>query len=218
MHLVIVMHLCRRSEDWFGDSKASEWSYLAARLRAASSVGETQSFGGCEYQVLCFLSVTSGTHRGVRYVRAALPPSRFLSLIYLTLHCAEIAADIVPRGPTGGVAHGTSGLLMKALTLVGSGAKGFQYFDFGPEWSYPGNCFSAIALQEENHTLFAQIAESSRIISGAEELLYPGQMRPGKVAALYPRSSFMWDNATAPHSPHGTEDPGLSAMGYLAPV
>jgi hypothetical protein len=49
---------------------------------------------------------------------------------------------IVPRGPTGGVAHGTVGLLKKAVALVGSGAKGLDWFEFGPEDFFPGNCWS----------------------------------------------------------------------------
>ena len=70
-----------QTEDWFGDSKASEWTYLAARLRCAAKLGGPDiSFGGY----------------------------------------------IVPRGPTGGVAHGTVGLLKKAIALVGSGASGLE--------------------------------------------------------------------------------------------
>jgi hypothetical protein len=181
----------------FGDSKASEWSYLSSRLRSAAQLG------------------SDSPH-----------PMRF-------------GGYLVPRGPTGGVAHGTPGLLMKALTLVGSGSKGFSWFEFGPEWSFPGNCFSAIGLHEEEsssqtdqddrgiaaattvenssrHSIFAQIAEASRVIAAAEDLLYPGVTPAADVALLYPRSSFLWDNASAPHVPHGTEDPGLTAMGYQA--
>jgi hypothetical protein len=78
------------TEDWFGDSKASEWTYLAARLRSAAKLGHVQ-FGGY----------------------------------------------IVPRGPTGGVAHGTVGLLKKAIALVGSGASAIDWFEFGPEDMFP---------------------------------------------------------------------------------
>eukprot|EP01052_Picozoa_sp_SAG31_P006274 SAG31_NODE_286_length_18467_cov_41.317056_12_plen_104_part_00 len=72
--------------DWFGDTKASEWTYLAARLRCAAKYGDIK-FG----------------------------------------------AYIVPRGPTGGVAHGTVGLLKKAIALIGSGASALDWFEFGPE-------------------------------------------------------------------------------------
>ena len=78
--------------DWFGDSKASEWTYLAARLRSAAKLGgPAVQFGGY----------------------------------------------IVPRGPTGGVAHGTVGLLKKAIALVGSGASAIDWFEFGPEDTFP---------------------------------------------------------------------------------
>ena len=38
----------------------------------------------------------------------------------------QFGGYIVPRGPTGGVAHGTVGLLKKAIALVGSGASGLE--------------------------------------------------------------------------------------------
>ena len=35
------------SESWFGDSKASEWTYLSARLRCAAKLGgPDMQFGG----------------------------------------------------------------------------------------------------------------------------------------------------------------------------
>ena len=74
------------TEDWFGDDKATEWSYLGARLRSAARLGGTDmGWGGY----------------------------------------------IVPRGPGAGVARGTPGLMMKALTMVGNGAKQLSYFEFG---------------------------------------------------------------------------------------
>ena len=83
---------CVHHSDWFGDSKASEWTYLAARLRCAAKLGGPDiQFGGY----------------------------------------------IVPRGPTGGVAHGTVGLLKKAISMVGSGASGIDWFEFGPEDTFP---------------------------------------------------------------------------------
>ena len=91
------------TESWFGDSKASEWTYLASRLRCAAKLGgDDMQFGG-----------------------------------YIT-----------PRGPTGGVAHGTVGLLKQAISMVGSGAKGLDWFEFGPEDFFPGNWWSAIGMHE----------------------------------------------------------------------
>lgn len=51
-------------------------------------------------------------------------------------------------------------------------------------------------MRDPNHTLFKQIAEASRMIAAAEELLYPGRMPVADVAVLYPRSSWLWDNAS----------------------
>jgi hypothetical protein len=97
---------------------------------------------------------------------------------------------------TGTVNHGTVALLKKALALVGTGAKGVDWFEFGPEPMFPGNCWSAIGMHEKNHSLFKWIGEASRMIADAEDLLYPGVMPTADVAILFPRSSWMWDNAS----------------------
>jgi hypothetical protein len=98
----------------------------------------------------------------------------------------QFGGYIVPRGPTGGVAHGTVGLLKKAVALVGSGASAIDYFEFGPEDFFPGNCWSAIGLHEQNHSTFKYIAEASRMITEVEDLLAGGAMPVSNVAVLYP--------------------------------
>ena len=50
----------------------------------------------------------------------------------------QFGGYITPRGPTGGVQHGTVGLLKQAIAMVGSGAKGLDWFEFGPEEFFPG--------------------------------------------------------------------------------
>ena len=127
---------------------------------------------------------------------------------------------ITQRGPTGGVAHGTVGLLKQAIAMVGSGAKGLDWFEFGPEDFFPGNCWSAIGMHEANHSTFVYIAEASRMIAEVEDLLIDGAMPTSQVAILFPRSSFLWDEASGGVyggvGPHGTEDPGATAMDYMA--
>eukprot|EP01043_Picozoa_sp_COSAG02_P041179 COSAG02_NODE_3394_length_6814_cov_8.672971_2_plen_1115_part_00 len=139
------------TEDWFAESYASEWSYLAARMRCAAKLGGPE---------------------------------------------VQFGSYIVPRGPTGTVNHGTVALLQKALTLVGTGAKGFDWFEFGPEPLFPGNCWTAIGMHEKNHSMFHWIGEASRMIADAEDLLYPGAMPDSEVGILFPRSSWLWDNST----------------------
>jgi hypothetical protein len=80
--------------------------------------------------------------------------------------------------------------------LVGSGAKALDWFEFGPEELFPGNCWSAIGLHEPNHTTFAYIAEASRMVAEVEDLLIQGAMPASDVAVLYPRSAFLWDEAS----------------------
>ena len=158
------------TEDWFAESYASEWSYLAARMRCAAKLGDVQ-FG----------------------------------------------AYIVPRGPTGTVNHGTVALLKKALALVGAGAKGFDWFEFGPEPLFPGNCWSAIGMQENNHSLFHWIGEASRMIADAEDLLFPGAMPTADVAILFPRSSWLWDNASQMTGSCTTDNKGKPVCDHLGP-
>ena len=94
-----------------------------------------------------------------------------------------------------------------------------SWFEFGPEDTFPGNCWSAIGLHEKNHTTFKFIAEASRMIAEVEDILAAGSMPPSQVAILYPRSSWLWDNASGgvygPVGPHGTEDQGATAMDYM---
>lgn len=99
-----------------------------------------------------------------------------------------------------GSSIGTPDLMMRALTLVGNGAKHIWWFAFGPEPFFPGNCYSEEAIglapsypggQNSSHSaLFAQMAEASRMIAGADDLLYEGEMPYSSVAILYPRSSW----------------------------
>jgi hypothetical protein len=62
----------------------------------------------------------------------------------------------------------------------------------------------------------------SRMIAEVEDILAAGTMPVSQVAVLYPRSAWLWDNATGgiygPVGPHGTEDQGATAMDYMAVI
>jgi hypothetical protein len=105
--------------------------------------------------------------------------------------------------------------------LVGSGASAIDWFEFGPEDTFPGNCWSAIGLHEPNRTIFKYIAEASRMIAEVEDLLAAGAVPVSQLAVLYPRSSWMWDNASNGEYgpiPSGTEDPGATDMDYMVVI
>jgi hypothetical protein len=85
---------------------------------------------------------------------------------------------------------------------------GFDWFEFGPEPLFPGNCWSAIGMHEKNHSLFHWIGQASRMIADAEDLLYPGTMPDSDVAILFPRSSWLWDNSTQMSGSCTTEKKG----------
>jgi hypothetical protein len=79
------------------------------------------------------------------------------------------------------------GILQKILTLIGSGAKIVNSYVFGPEYSFPGNCYS------EKPGLLRKIAHANGMIGAAEDVLWPGKRPQARVAILSPKSSEMWD-------------------------
>ena len=79
------------------------------------------------------------------------------------------------------------GILQKILTLVGSGAKVVNSYVFGPEYSFPGNCYS------EKAGMLQKLARANAMIGAAEDVLWPGKRPRARVAILSPKSSEMWD-------------------------
>ena len=85
----------------------------------------------------------------------------------------------------------TEGITQKILSVVGHGGKAIKYFVFGPEYAFPGNCYS------ERLKALPDMVKAHRAIGRAEALLWPGKMPPAEVALLHSRSSQPWD-ALAP--------------------
>lgn len=79
------------------------------------------------------------------------------------------------------------GILQRILTVIGSGGKAVKYFVFGPEYNFPGNCYSF------KSRLLPKMAEAHRMIGAAEDLLWPGRRPRAQVAILHPRSALLWD-------------------------
>ncbi len=124
------------TEDWFGDSRAYQWSFYCSKLHSAASKSDVV-FG----------------------------------------------AYIIPR--TAGERE--DGILQRILCCTGHGARAIKYFVFGPEYNFPGNCYS------ERAKVLPKMAEAHRMIGAAEELLWAGRKPKAQVAILSPRSSQMWD-------------------------
>lgn len=81
------------------------------------------------------------------------------------------------------------GLMQKVLSVIGNGGKAVEYFTFGPEYNFPGNCYSTRA-----DVLLPKLAQVHRMIAKAEDVLWPGQKPQAQVAILQPRSSELWDS------------------------
>jgi len=95
----------------------------------------------------------------------------------------EFGGYVIPR--TAGDRQ--DGIVQKVLSVVGSGGKAIKYFVFGPEYNFPGNCYS------ERAAVLPQLAEAHRMIGAAEDVLWPGKPPRREVAILAPRSAEMWD-------------------------
>ncbi len=81
----------------------------------------------------------------------------------------------------------TDGILQKILCVVGSGGKAIKYFVFGPEYNFPGNCYS------EKAQVLPKMAEAHQMIGAAESLLWPGKRPAPQVGIVHPRSAQLWD-------------------------
>ena len=108
------------------------------------------------------------------------------------------------------------GILQKILTLVGSGAKVVNSYVFGPEYSFPGNCYS------EKAGMLRKLAQANVMIGAAEDVLWPGKRPQARVAILSPKSSEMWDvkgvSISTPISDAANTDLNRSTVDYMAEV
>ena len=84
----------------------------------------------------------------------------------------------------------TGGLFRKIMTMVGGGAKVIKYFSMGPEYLFPGNCYSERPYLDD---IFSSMNKAHGMVAEAEVLLGPGKRVAASIAILSPRSSFVWD-------------------------
>ena len=80
------------------------------------------------------------------------------------------------------------------MALIGNGAKALTYYAFGPEYNYPGNCYSDSRVIDK---LLSQQREAHTLIARAEDVLWPATKVASKVAILAHRSSEVWDPSGA---------------------
>eukprot|EP00039_Didymoeca_costata_P030606 m.30479 g.30479 ORF g.30479 m.30479 type:complete len:944 (+) comp8204_c0_seq3:119-2950(+) len=122
----------------------------------------------------------AATHRWSYYA------SRLRSAAALAEFNQEFSGYIVGR--SSGLQEG--GLLQRPLTLVGSGAKVLRYYNLGPEYMFPANCYSDVANATR---LIHEIGKANDMIARAEPVLWPARRDSSQVAILFHRSSEMWD-------------------------
>jgi hypothetical protein len=81
--------------------------------------------------------------------------------------------------------------MTKILSLLGGGAKALEYFIFGPEYNFPGNCYSEGIVRDPQ--ILKSMAKAHTMIGAAEELLFPAQRVESDLAIIQPRSAAIWD-------------------------
>jgi len=75
-----------------------------------------------------------------------------------------------------------NGILQKILSITAHGGKAIKYFVFGPEYVFPGNCYSF------RSRLLPKMAEAHDLIARAEHLLWPGKIMPRGISCLISRN------------------------------
>ncbi len=73
------------------------------------------------------------------------------------------------------------------LCIFGHGGQAVKYFVFGPEYNFPGNCYS-----EKAH-LLRELRQAHTLLARAEPFLHAGRKPAPPVAILMPRSPQVWD-------------------------
>jgi len=96
----------------------------------------------------------------------------------------EFGGYVIPRA----AGQLEDGILQKILCVAGHGGKAIKYFVFGPEYSFPGNCYS-----ERAQKVLPSMARAHRVIGKAEDVIWPGRPPKSDIAILYPRSAQPWD-------------------------
>jgi len=81
------------------------------------------------------------------------------------------------------------GILRRALTLVGNGAKTIEYYLFGPEYLAPANSYS------DDVNVQRKIAEANSMIAESEDLTFPGTTETARVGLVLPLSANAWHSA-----------------------
>lgn len=106
------------------------------------------------------------------------------------------------------------GLTQRILALVGNGAKAVFYYNFGPAYNWPGNCYSEVP------GVPTQLGRADSMIAKSENILWPGRKPQAQVAILEPRSSEVWDGLSLP--PGGAvvgatnNNPNAATLDYMA--
>ena len=75
-------------------------------------------------------------------------------------------------------------MVQRVATIVGSGGKQIIYYNFGPDYMFPGNCWS-----RNTSGLSTEIAAAHALLAKAEPLLWAGRRPSATIAILAPRSA-----------------------------
>jgi hypothetical protein len=100
----------------------------------------------------------------------------------------------------------TEDVTRRVLSLFGNGGKTMFFYIFGPEYMFPGNCWS------ENLGIIENLSKTLHMVGRAEDLMYPGQPWRTPVAIVAPQSAYVWDRKEE----QGKPATPLSNVDYMA--
>ena len=80
-----------------------------------------------------------------------------------------------------------AGAAYKIFSLLGRGAKMVDVYTFGPEYLFPGNCWS------ESLGMYPALADALSLLGRSEDMLFPAKPSRGQVAILLPDPSALWE-------------------------
>lgn len=175
----------------------TNWNNFAGRLYCPGAVGNNPDKGSPD--------AAMGGHDWLEFGRMRGTTMMWTEDWFSDAHAAQwsfYCAKLRSAAGKGGIQFGgyvipraagdrADGVLQKTLVIVGSGGKALKYFIFGPEYNFPGNCYS------ENLRVLPKMAEAHAMIGKAEDLLWPGAPPRPQVAILAPRSAELWDERNA---------------------
>ena len=173
----------------------ANWNNFASRMYVPGPVGHNQARGDPDAAMASHDWSDFGRARGgtVLWTEDWWAPAAWWSFQGAKMRSSGAplglpwGAYVIPRAR----ALETGDMVQRVATIVGSGGKSIIYYNFGPDYAFPGNCWG---LGNESLSLAPQIQAAHELLASAEDMLWAGARPSASVAILAPRSAEPWDD------------------------